>query len=82
MRRMVKEKLLRQPLFPERKAHTVPYKLTESESVLYNQVTKYVQDGFIVPLFHFIPVFSGLVRKICEILNDERTTQCKISSTS
>jgi superfamily II DNA or RNA helicase len=38
MRRMVKEKLLRfdgEPLFPPRYATTVPYKLSDSEAVLY-----------------------------------------------
>ena len=45
MRRMLKERLLRfngKPLFPERIAHTVPYKLSDSETRLYKAVTDYV----------------------------------------
>ena len=49
MRRMVKEKLLKfdgTPLFPVRRAYTVPYKLSEAEASLYNAVTHYVQKEF------------------------------------
>ena len=49
MRRMVKEKLLKfdgRPLFPERIAYTVPYKLTEAEARLYRAVTDYVREEF------------------------------------
>jgi len=49
MRRMVKEKLLKfdgTPLFPERIAHTVPYKLSQPEAVLYKEVTNYVREEF------------------------------------
>ncbi len=49
MRRMVKENLLKfdgRPLFPERIAHSVPYKLTEAESCLYQAVTEYVRGEF------------------------------------
>ncbi|MEI7578316.1 MAG: helicase-related protein, partial [Armatimonadota bacterium] len=49
MRRMVKEKLLKfdaTPLFPERKAYTVPYKLSNAEAELYAQVTDYVREEF------------------------------------
>ena len=49
MRRMVKENLLKfdgTPLFPERIAHTVPYKLSEAEAHLYKAVTDYVRDEF------------------------------------
>jgi len=49
MRRMVKEKLLKfdaTPLFPERIAHTVPYKLSPSEAQLYKAVTDYVTEEF------------------------------------
>ena len=49
MRRMVKEKLLRfdgRPLFPERIAYTVPYKLTDAETRLYRAVTDYVREEF------------------------------------
>ncbi len=49
MRRMVKEKLLKfdgTPLFPERIAYTVPYKLSEAEAQLYNEVTEYVRAEF------------------------------------
>jgi len=45
MRRMVKEKLLTfegKPLFPERRAYTVPYPLSPDEARLYEQVTGYV----------------------------------------
>jgi len=45
MRRMVKERLLRfdgRPLFPERRAYTVPYELSDAEMVLYGEVTDYV----------------------------------------
>ena len=45
MRRMVKENLLRfdgRPLFPERRAYTVPYQLSDLEMVLYAEVTDYV----------------------------------------
>jgi superfamily II DNA or RNA helicase len=46
MRRMVKEELLKfdgTPLFPERKAYTVNYELSQIESALYEAVTNYVQ---------------------------------------
>jgi superfamily II DNA or RNA helicase len=49
MRRMVKEKLLKfdgTPLFPERIAYTVPYKLSDGETRLYKEVTEYVRDQF------------------------------------
>src|SRR5665213_2004728 len=49
MRRMVKEKLLKfdgTPLFPERIAYTVPYKLSEAEAGLYKAVTDYVREEF------------------------------------
>src|SRR5262245_48355070 len=49
MRRMVKEKLLKFdgcPLFPERIAYTVPYKLSTAEAQLYKQVTDYVREEF------------------------------------
>jgi len=49
MRRMVKEKLLKfdgTPLFPERIAHTVPYKLSDAETQLYKIVTDYVREEF------------------------------------
>lgn len=47
MRRMVKEELLTfegRPLFPERIAETVPYKLSPAESELYDAVTHYVRN--------------------------------------
>src|SRR5690606_26590585 len=34
------------PLFPERIAHTVPYKLSEREAALYAAVSDYVRDEF------------------------------------
>jgi SNF2 family DNA or RNA helicase len=49
MRRMVKENLLKfdgTPLFPERIAYTVPYKLSEAEAYLYKEVTDYVREEF------------------------------------
>ena len=49
MRRMVKERLLKfdgKPLFPERLAHTVPYRLSEDEARLYAAVTDYVREEF------------------------------------
>ena len=49
MRRMVKEDLVRfdgRPLFPERRAYTVPYSLSEEEAALYRRVTEYVREEF------------------------------------
>ena len=49
MRRMVKEKLLKfdsTPLFPERMAYTVAYKLSAEEERLYTAVTQYVREEF------------------------------------
>jgi SNF2 family DNA or RNA helicase len=49
MRRMVKERLLKfdgTPLFPERIAYTVPYKLSPAEAHLYKAVTDYVREEF------------------------------------
>ena len=46
MRRMVKEELVKfdgTPLFPERKAYTVNYKLSDTEAALYEAVTEYVK---------------------------------------
>ena len=46
MRRMVKEEMVKfdgTPLFPERKAYTVNYKLSNIEAALYEAVTQYVQ---------------------------------------
>ncbi len=46
MRRMVKEELVKfdnTPLFPERKAYTVNYKLSDIEVGLYESVTDYVK---------------------------------------
>lgn len=47
MRRMVKEELVKfdgTPLFPERRAYTVNYKLSELEAALYKHVTTYVKE--------------------------------------
>jgi superfamily II DNA or RNA helicase len=47
MRRMVKEDLVRfdgRPLFPERRAYSVEYTLSEEEAHLYEEVTDYVRD--------------------------------------
>ncbi|MCZ7570812.1 MAG: helicase-related protein [Ardenticatenaceae bacterium] len=49
MRRMVKERLLTfdgRPLFPERIAYTVPYKLSDAEARVYKAVTGYVREEF------------------------------------
>ncbi|SCB55494.1 hypothetical protein GA0061098_10435 [Bradyrhizobium shewense] len=49
MRRMVKENLLKfdaTPLFPERVAYTVPYRLSDAEASLYKAVTDYVREEF------------------------------------
>ena len=49
MRRMVKERLLKfdgRPLFPERIAYTVPYRLSDAEAALYKEVTEYVREEF------------------------------------
>jgi superfamily II DNA or RNA helicase len=46
MRRMIKENLLKfdgRPLFPERIAYTVPYRLSDAEARLYREVTEYVR---------------------------------------
>jgi len=50
MRRHVKEQLVRfdnTPLFPERRAYTVKYQLSDPEAQLYQAVTGYVRDEFI-----------------------------------
>ncbi|MGB0956398.1 MAG: helicase-related protein [Panacagrimonas sp.] len=47
MRRMVKEELLRfdgKPLFPERRAYTASYSLSDAEVMLYDKVTSYVRE--------------------------------------
>jgi len=47
MRRMVKEDLLKfdgTPLFPERKAYSVNYQLSDIEAALYKEVTEYVRE--------------------------------------
>jgi len=49
MRRMVKEELRKfdgRPLFPERIAYTVPYRLSAGEARLYAEVTEYVREEF------------------------------------
>ncbi|MFO0767683.1 MAG: DEAD/DEAH box helicase [Nitrospiraceae bacterium] len=49
IRRMVKESLLKfdaTPLFPERIAYTMPYKLSPAEAQLYKAVTDYVREEF------------------------------------
>jgi SNF2 family DNA or RNA helicase len=49
MRRMVKETLVKfdgTPLFPERIAYVVPYKLSDAEARLYKEVTDYVREEF------------------------------------
>lgn len=47
MRRLVKEELVKMdgtPLFPERRAYTLDYKLSEDEALLYDEVTRYVRE--------------------------------------
>ncbi|GHF71445.1 protein NO VEIN domain-containing protein [Seohaeicola zhoushanensis] len=47
MRRLTKEELLKfdgTPLFPERRARTVHYELSDEEAALYAAVTEYVRD--------------------------------------
>lgn len=47
MRRMVKEELLKfdgTPLFPERRAYTANYELSDLEAALYHEVTEYVRN--------------------------------------
>ncbi len=47
MRRMVKEELLKfdgTPLFPERRAYSANYELSDAEAVLYAEVTDYVRN--------------------------------------
>lgn len=47
MRRMVKEDLLKfdgTPLFPDRRAYTANYELSDMESALYSDVTEYVKE--------------------------------------
>jgi superfamily II DNA or RNA helicase len=49
MRRLVKEQLLKfdgTPLFPERRAYTVNYPLSDGEAELYKLVTDYVREEF------------------------------------
>ncbi|MCK6484524.1 MAG: SNF2-related protein [Phycisphaerae bacterium] len=49
MRRLVKEQLLKfdgTPLFPERRAYTVNYALSDAEAELYKRVTDYVREEF------------------------------------
>jgi len=49
MRRMIKEQLLKfdgTRLFPERRAYTVGYKLSDLEAQLYKEVTDYVREQF------------------------------------
>ena len=47
MRRLTKEELLRfdgSPLFPERRAYSVSYRLSDGEADLYEAVTRYVRE--------------------------------------
>jgi len=49
MRRMVKEELLKfdgTPLFPERRAYSANYELSDAEAALYAAVTDYVRNQF------------------------------------
>lgn len=47
MRRLVKEQMVKfdgRPLFPERCAYTVTYRLSDAEAALYREVTEYVRE--------------------------------------
>lgn len=47
LRRLTKEELVRfdgRPLFPERRAHTAEYELSDTEAALYAAVTSYVRE--------------------------------------
>jgi len=47
MRRLTKEELLKfdgRPLFPERRAYTAQYELSDAEAALYSYVTTYVRE--------------------------------------
>jgi len=49
MRRLVKEDMVKfdgKPLFPERRAYTTGYRLSEPEAALYKVVTDYVREEF------------------------------------
>ena len=49
MRRLVKEQIVKfdgKPLFPERRAYTADYKLSDPEAQLYAAVTHYVREEF------------------------------------
>lgn len=49
MRRLVKEQLVKfdgKPLFPERRAYTPGYTLSDAEAELYKEVTSYVREEF------------------------------------
>ncbi len=49
MRRVVKERMVKfdgRPLFPERRAYTVSYRLSDAEASLYKSVTDYVREEF------------------------------------
>jgi SNF2 family DNA or RNA helicase len=49
MRRLVKEDLLKfdgKPMFPERRATTIEYELSDLEATLYQRVTNYVREEF------------------------------------
>jgi SNF2 family DNA or RNA helicase len=49
MRRLVKEQMLKfdgRPLFPERRAYTANYQLSDDEAYLYQEVTDYVREEF------------------------------------
>jgi hypothetical protein len=49
MRRLVKEQLLKfdgKPLFPERRAYSPTYRLSDAEAHLYKRVTDYVREEF------------------------------------
>jgi hypothetical protein len=51
IRRLIKEQLLKfdgTPLFPERWAYTVNYRLSDLEAQLYREVTEYVRDGMLL----------------------------------
>src|SRR3546814_9059710 len=68
MRRLTKEELLRfdgRPLFPERRAYTVKYQLSELEAALYTAVTEYVRTEM------------NRVQRFAEGRSEEHTSELK-----
>ena len=81
MRRMVKENLLKfdgRPLFPERIAHTVPYKLSDPEARLYKDVTEYVTRTLIgLPHGAFVSTFFTRQKELT-FFGDRKPTERRV----